>query len=179
MNNEKLFKEYMTALSEIHNKDLSALLNSIYWETLKPYTDEECERAFKELVFTSKFFPKPADFLEILRGKIEDQGTLAWIQVVKAVRRYGNYPSVRFADPVIHSVINFMNGWGKIGEWFEDDLKWKEKEFVKLYAIMQRNDKHPDHLPGLCEIGNSANGYDRQPDIIQIGFDEKVKEITA
>lgn len=179
MKNEKLFKEYMAALSEIHNRELSALLNSLYWKTLEPFTDDECERAFKELVFSTKFFPKPADFLEILQGKAEDQGARAWIQVVGAVRRYGNYQSVRFADPVIHSVIEFMGGWGATRDWTDSELKWKQKEFEKMYGIMQRNGKHPEYLPGDIEIQNAANGYEEKREIVQIGFDEKVKEIAA
>lgn len=179
MKNEGMFKEYMLALSELHGKDLSPLLFSLYWKTLEPFTDQECELVFKKLVFSARFFPKPVDFLEILRGKIDDQGARAWIQVVDAVRRHGNYQTVRFADPIIHSVIEFMGGWGKTGEWYDSELKWKQKEFEKLYGIMQRNNKHPEHLPGLCEIENAANGHDRQPDIIQIGFGQKVKEIAA
>lgn len=169
MKNDLLFKQYMTALSEIHGKELSTLLNSLYWKTLEPFTDAECEQAFKELVFSTKFFPKPADFLEILRGKIDEQGTRAWIQVVEAVRRHSNYESVRFADPVIHSVIEFMGGWGKTRDWTDSELKWKAKEFEKVYGIMQRNDKHPEYLPGDIEVQNAANGYEVK----------KVKEIAA
>ena len=179
MTNETAFRENMTVLCELFDKPLTKLLMGIYWKALEPFTNEECQRAFNEVALSSKFFPKPADLLEILRGKIEDQGARAWIQVGEAVRRYGNYQSVCFADPVIHSVIEFMGGWGKTGDWTDQELKWKEKEFVKLYGIMQRNEKHPGYLPGVTEMQNAADGYEQKPEIARIGFDERAKEIAA
>jgi len=179
MKNDRLFKQYLTALSEIFGKEVSALLSSLYWETLKPFTDAECEQVFKEMIFSAKFFPKPADFLEILRGKQEDQAVRAWVKVVDAIRRVGNYQSVKFDDPVIHSVFKFWGGWGVTADWKEVDLKWKAKEFERLYAIMARGGKHPEYLPGTIEIQNAADGYEVEPEIVRIGFDEKAKQIAA
>lgn len=179
MTDERLFKEYMTALSEIHGKELSALLNSLYWKTLEPFADVECEAAFKELIFTSKYFPKPADFIEILRGKKEDQAAKAWIKVIEAVRKIGNYQSVKFNDPIIHSVFAFWGGWGVTADWKESELKWKQKEFERLYTIMASGKKHPEYLPGYCEIKNTADGYDTTAEIIKIGFDDDQKMITT
>jgi len=180
MKNERLFKEYMTTLSEIHGKELSALLSSLYWKTLEPYEDAECERAFKEIIFSSKFFPKPVDFLETLQGKREDQGARAWIKVIDTVRRVGTYESVEFDDPVIHSVFKFWGGWGVIKDWKESELKWKQKEFERLYSIFaSTNDNHPKYLPGDIEIQNTANGYETEPGIVRIGFNERAREISA
>lgn len=172
MKNEIMFKQYMAALSEIHGKELTALLNSLYWKTLEPFTDQECDAAFKELIFSAKYFPKPVDFLEILSGKKEDQAARAWIKVVKAIRKVGNYESVKFDDPVIHSVFEFWGGWGVTANWKDNDLKWKQKEFEKMYTIMAANKKHPAYLPGICEIENAANGYETPANIIEIGFDD-------
>jgi len=180
MKSERLFREHMMALAEIHGKELSALLNSLYWKALEPFTDAECERAFKELIFTAKFFPKPADFLELLRGKREDLGARAWIKVIEAVRRCGNWQSVEFDDPVIHSVFKFWGGWGVTRDWKDKDLKWTQKEFERLYAIfLGENREHPKYLPGDHEIQNAADGYDRAPEIVRIGSDgDEMKQIT-
>jgi hypothetical protein len=177
MTNQKLFKEHMTALAEIHGKALTALLNSLYWKTLESFTDEQCEAAFKELIFSSKFFPKPADFLEILRGKQEDQATLAWVKVIETLRRHGPWASVCFDDPVIHSIIKFMGGWGSLGDWKNSELVWKQKNFINLYGVMSRgNGKHPQYLPGLCETDNDFKGWDNKEEIIKIGFDDQNKK---
>jgi hypothetical protein len=177
MKDEIKFKSYMTALCELHDKTMSKLLTSLYWKVLEPFTDVECEEAFKELILSSKFFPKPADFIEILGRKNGDRAALAWISVVETVRRVGNYQSVQFADPIIHSVLEFLGGWSKTGEWKENELKWIEKEFVKYYGIMAAKKEHPAYLPGVLEIQNSANGYDsRSPR--RIGFEDvRTKQI--
>lgn len=180
MNDQNFFKGHMLTLSEIHGKELSETLNSIYWKTLEPFTDEECEAAFKELILSSKFFPKPADFLEILRGNKEDQASRAWIKVVQSVRKIGHYQSVKFDDPVIHSVFKFWGGWKTSADWKDSELKWKQKEFERLYVIMSGNGKHPSYLPGLIEIENSYRGYDMKVDVIEIGLKGKEKaQITA
>lgn len=173
MTNQKLFKEYMTTIAELFGKELTALLNSLYWKTLEPFTDDQCEAAFKELIFSSKFFPKPADFLEKLRGKQEDQSTLAWIKVIDTLRRRGPWVSVCFDDSVIHSVIKFMGGWPALESWKNSELVWKQKEFQNLYGVMSRgNGKHPQYLPGISELDNEFRGWDNKEELIKIGFDK-------
>ncbi|MCX5829307.1 MAG: DUF6475 domain-containing protein [Deltaproteobacteria bacterium] len=180
MKNEVKFKELFTLVCELYDKKVSATLAGIYWETLKPFTDDQCERAFKEAMLTLKFFPKPVDLLEILRGKAEDRATLAWIKVIEAVRRIGHYQSVQFGDPVIHSVFKFWGGWSVTvnGDWDESNLKWKQKEFEKLYATMSQDNNHPRYLPGKCEIDNAARGFDIKSEIIKIGFENEKRQIS-
>jgi hypothetical protein len=168
MRDETKFKEWMTTLGEIHDKHISELLSSVYWKILEPYSDDQCEKAFSRLIYEAKWFPKPAELIEILDGKRMDRPTQAWIETVNAVRRHGNYISICFHDPVIHAVIEFMGGWGATGEWMDDELKWKQREFEKLYPIMAGRGKNPKYLPGLCEIDNQAKGIEREPEIVMI-----------
>ena len=173
MKDEVKFKEYLTALCEIHDKTISPLLTSIYWKVLEPFNDEDCEKVFKSLIYETRFFPKPSEFIEALRVKSSDQATMAWIDVLETVKRVGQYQSVKFSDPVIHGVIEAMGGWIKLaGDMTVDEEKWKQKEFEKLYEILARNprDKNPEYLPGLCEVQNAANGYDVESGIVRIGF---------
>ena len=175
MKNEVKFKEYMATLCEMHDRTLSKLLTDLYWKVLEPFSDEECERAFQEVIYSSKFFPKPADFMEILRGKKENQATEAWLLVLNAVGRIGNYQSVKFSDPVIHSVINAMGGWPQLCMMESSQEHWKQKEFERLYEVIAlRSGKHPDYLPGTHEFENYRTDYgDRLHDIVRIGFDNR------
>ncbi|MDD5414634.1 MAG: DUF6475 domain-containing protein [Smithellaceae bacterium] len=160
----------MTVLCELYDKTPSPLLIGIYWKALEPFTDEQCETAFNSIICSSRFFPKPADFIEFLQGTNQDKATQAWIKTVNAIRKYGNYTSVKFDDPVIHAVIEFMGGWANTGEWHDDNLRWKEKEFLQLYKVMEkRGEPYPLHLPGLIEVINQSKGYDVQNEIAFIG----------
>ena len=183
MNDKIRFKELLTAVCELHDKKLSKTLADIYWESLTQFTDEQCEKAFKELILTSRFFPKPADFMEILKGKKEHNATIAWIEVLNAVKRIGNYESVKFSDPVIHSVLNVMGGWDQLAATMTtDEEKWKQKEFEKLYQVMERRGDHPKYLMGYNEMQNTPSmiadyehrtGKKFEKKIIEIGFEEQ------
>lgn len=177
MRDETKFKEYLTALCEIHDKQISPLLASLYWKVLEPFTDEECEKAFKALIYKSRFFPKPVEFIETIKGTTGDRATTAWLEVLETVARVGHYQSVRFDDPVIHAVIEAMGGWVRLaGDMKADEEKWKQKEFERLYGIFIRNprDKHPQYLPGLCEITNAAEGYNVINKPIAIGANNRL-----
>lgn len=188
MQDEIKFKEYLSLLCEVFERKISQSLTDLYWKVLEPFNNEQCEAAFKEVVYSNKFFPKPADFIEILRGKKGDRSTAAWILVLNAVKRVGNYESVRFADPVIHSVIQVMGGWDRLaGTMTLDEEKWKQKEFERLYQVMERRGNHPEYLPGYCEMQNGAQqivayedrtGKKWKREIIEIGFEEQ-KQITS
>ena len=171
MNDARKFKEYMTVLCELFDKPVSGMLTSVYWKALQPFTDDECKRAFEAVMAQSRFFPKPVDFIEILRGKAEDRAAAAWIKVVEAVRRIGPWQSVAFDDPVIHSVFKFWGGWPVVANWQEAELKWKQKEFERLYGIMATGGGggHPSYLPGLSEIKNAADGFDVKAEVVRIG----------
>lgn len=173
MKDEIKFKEYLSVLSEIHDRQITPMLASVYWKVLEPFTDEQCKAAFEQVIQSARFFPKPVDLLEILHGKSADAATVAWVKVVGAVRRVGNYDSVMFDDPVIHEVIDFMGGWPKTGEWLESELTWKQKEFERLYSVFKVGSrKSIPYLPGLLEIQNAACGYKSTHQVVKIGFDD-------
>jgi len=175
MKNEIKFREYMATLGELFDKPITPLLTSLYWKTLEPFTDEECEGAIEEILLSAKFFPKPAEFMERLRGKEQDKATVAWIKLVDGIRSKGPYRSVKFDDPVIHAVIEFMGGWPSTGDWLEDEMKWKQREFERLYGIMQGQRNYPKYLSGIVEMMNNANGYEIQEEVALIGNFEPVR----
>lgn len=176
MRDEIKFKEYLATLCELHDRTMSKLLTDLYWKVLEPFSDEECEAAFKEIIYENKFFPKPADFRDILLGKKANKATLAWLEVLNSVARIGNYQSVKFDDPAIHSVINAMGGWPQLCMMEKSEEKWKQKEFERLYDVISaRAGKHPDYLVGTCEQENFKTGHEIEIEVVQIGFNHKTK----
>jgi hypothetical protein len=177
MNDREKFLKNMALICDMNDRKISEPLTDLYWKILEPFTDEECENAFKKIIQTCRFFPKPVDFMEILKGKKQDQATIAWIEVLNAVKRIGNYESVKFTDPVIHSVINVMGGWDQLAATMTtDEEKWKQKEFERLYEVISSRDgKHPEYLPGTHEQQNFRMGNEYEREIIKIGFNNKIK----
>lgn len=174
MKDEIKFKEYMATLCEIYDRSLSRLLTDLYWKILEPFTDQQCESAFKEIIYSSRFFPKPADFIEVLQGTKKTRATEAWLEALETLKRIGNYESVKFADEAIHSVIMAMGGWPEFCMMGNDEVKWKQKEFERLYEIIVgRGGDHPVYLPGISELNNFSAGHDVKTNIVHIGFDKK------
>ena len=181
MDNHNLFKGYMTALGEIHSKEITDVIKDIYWKSLKDFSDESCENAFKRAIAELKFFPKPAELIEFASGKsgsIDDIAMVEADKVINAMRHVGAYKSVMFDDPVTSAVINQgYGGWIKIcNERMEDDNKWFRIEFIKIYkAYAARGVKYTGKLIGIHEDSNLQLGYDKEvQDPILIGdFDNK------
>jgi len=176
MKNRTKFKEFMAGLGELYDKEITPILSKIYWKSLLPFSDSECEKVFNQIISTSKFWPKPSEFLEILKGSEEDQATLAWLEVDRAVRRIGPLASVQFDDPVIHSTIEALGGWEVLGNVSEYDWKWTRKDFIALYPVMAKKDKHPKRLIGQTERENLGRNYkDFIPDTVMVGGAKRMK----
>ena len=179
----KQFAEAMAVLSAVfdNGREISRPLIGIYYNALENYTITDIrnavQRMVKERVYAS--FPKPAEIVNMISGSVQDRSLEAWVKVANAIARIGNYQSVQFSNPVIHSVIQAMGGWEKCGTFREDEMTWKQKEFERLYEIMEKQAKHPAYLPGIVETGNSATGQGRKQEIVKIGFEEKPKFLTS
>lgn len=172
------FKEFMAMLCELHDKSMSSVLADLYWKVLEPFPDDICEQALREVTAASRFFPKPVDLIEAINGKREHESTRAWLQAYNTLCRIGNYPSVKFKDEAIHSVVQAMGGWPQFCSMVNDEVKWKQREFEKLYQVISsREGKHPAYLPGTTELDNGSKGLDIKPEIILIGF-ENLKMIA-
>lgn len=154
------FAEIMAGLAEVYDggRPPTAIKIEIYFKALEIFPIQDIKNAVEKMFASRVYpsFPKPAEIIQEIQGTTEDRATTAWIEMITALRRIGTYESVEFTDPVIHSVIQFMGGWPDTGNWLEADLKWKQKEFERLYTIMAKNDNHPRYLPGIFEGQNGA-----------------------
>jgi hypothetical protein len=143
MNNIKKFAENMTLLSDIHNKEISKTIADAYFEILKPYSDEQCLKTFKKLIATSKFFPKPADFIEILEEAKVLTHCSAWAEVMKGLNN-NKIPD----NPKIQKIIAVLGGWDNLSLQSYDELVWVEKRFIEYFNDMIDKDQ------GLLEAQN-------------------------
>lgn len=175
MDNSIIFMEFMTALGEIHNKTLSDITKDIYWKALKPYSDMQCEKAFNLSISTFKFFPKPAELVELIQnegGSLEDVAVVQAGIVLEKIKRVGGYASIQFDDPVTNAVIQTgFGGWPKLcGELLSDQEKWFLKDFARIYQAYSRQGiKQIEHLPGRIEVENSGMIDAPKNNVVQIG----------
>ena len=131
----------MAVLAEIFDQgqEPSEFKIQLYFQALFGYEIEVIEKAAAAIIKSRVYpaFPKPGEIIREIEGTREERAVIAWGEVVDAIKRTGPYPSVAFSEPVIHAVIEFMGGWPATGDWLEDEIKWKQKEFERLYVIMR------------------------------------------
>jgi len=165
----------MVVLAEVFDqgKEPSKEKIMIYFEALRDYDISAIETAASNIIKSRVYpaFPKPAEIIREITGSDEDRAFLAWAMVCEGIKRAGNYPSVRFSDPLIHSVITFMGGWPKICQIESEKMVWVQKEFERIYQISAVHQGKPaDYLPGDIEIGNGglAKRFETIPEITYI-----------
>lgn len=166
----------MAALGEAAGQESSAFKEKVYAEALKDVPIEQIEAAAWEIIRnrTLSTFPKVGEIREYIHGgKSEDKAVLALNKLERAMSSVGKYRSVSFDDPFIMATVSAMGGWPKICCMEQDEWKWARKDFDKIYRAFSTqaasNLQIPEHLPGIEERDNSANGYDVQPKIVFIG----------
>lgn len=173
------FSKAMLGLAEVFGAEISKTKIEIYFQALYDFPIDAIESAAAAAVKTLKFFPKPAELIELINGKSQDLSLLAWMQVTKAIDSCGAYKSVKFADQAIHSCIEHLGGWVDLCNVPDEEMVWKQKEFERLYVLLSKRQEHSSHLAGIFEISNSANGFiNHIPRPILIGF-EDVKQIES
>lgn len=132
MKNKRKFQEYMAGCSEIFGKELTDTLNGTYWELLKPYSDQQCERAFKKIMTSSKFFPKPVELIDAMKENLELlNAPSAWGEVMGSLGS-GCEPE----DPLIRKTIQALGGWSWMSTLTYDELHWMEKRFYEHYSSL-------------------------------------------
>jgi hypothetical protein len=163
------FIKILTGLAAMFDKQLTELLRDMYFDSLADLNIEQIRDAGNHIARSATFFPKPVDFRNSAGGNKDLQALTAWEKTRTAVRKVGRYESVKFDDPLIHSVITTMGGWEAFCscEGYDGE-KWQQHDFEKMYKTMVgANRDHPEYLAGMTELDNSARGFDiRKPMLI-------------
>lgn len=181
----KDFKKFMALLALIADTYSQSRLSEdavkLYFKVLSDYSLDEVSQAMMEHLKRSPYMPKPADIIRILEGTAEDRASEAWYCVLKAIQQYGYYESVQFDNPAIHYAIERMGGWQKLCQLTEEELPFRERDFIKHYVRGERMaswDKVPLRFMGKHEQDNVFNGWDDMiPDTVFIKTNDNVKKM--
>ena len=141
MKDRNKFSEFMTIISEMHERTPSTVLVEAYWRALKPFTDDQCYQAFNSVIARSKFFPKPGDLIEIIEGSPkqiqqdkEDKALLIANNIISHLKTHGSRVFPKLDDLVAK---HLMTKRWPYYEWaaavIESELKWWTKEFCEAY----------------------------------------------
>jgi len=175
----KEFTEMLDFMAEGLGVDMTAVKYRFYFAALSDIPIADIIKAANYIARTATFFPKPVDFRNAINGNQDEAAISAWEKVLKGKSKAGQYQSVQFDDPIIHSVIKLMGGWGALCRLEgHDDEKWQRIDFEKTYKAMQGlNKDHPAYLPGAAEVDNGARGIEYKKPVIVIAAQTEKKAL--
>lgn len=152
---------FFTTFPNIEYKEKTLV---IYQKVLKDLTKEQLQTAIIKICNNVREIYPNTNFVALIREQLrtntKDDSLIAWITAKKAVSDIGIYQSITFEDKVINSVIECFGGWERfVLQFREEESKWIQQRFERLYDAMAYRDGHPKYLAGKSEIDNTASGY--------------------
>lgn len=168
MLSQQVFSKGLFALSEVYNRNISDTLSEIYYDVLQELTDEQFKNAVNKIIRTNKYpsMPKPAEILEYVHGKPQDEALNAWNTTLEAIRHIGAYKTPIFEDKAISATIEHLGGWIKLCDTDKEEMIWVQKEFEKFYPIMKRKNNESVMLCGITEQTNANLGYEKNEKVL-------------
>ena len=130
MESHEKFKQAMTYLGEIYNKEITKSLAQIYWEELNTYSDEQFNQAVRGHIRASTFFPKPAELIARMDEGSSELAAQAWGQVLKQLRDSQN----AHLPEASQKVVDLLGGVEYLSGLSMKELEFKRNQFVELYA---------------------------------------------
>ena len=137
MKNEDQFKSNLVAVGEVFSKEVSPALAKIYWRSLSQFTDNQVQAAFDRAVTNLKFFPKPAELIELIEGTRTEQAHGAWGILLRELSDSANAQ----LDPISVKTVESMGGIRYLATRSMRDLEFKEKTFVTIYESLSERDE--------------------------------------
>jgi len=144
------FVELLSALGEVWQTELTAVVIESYWQALQEYELRAVMAAAKRILKEYKYakFPVPAEFANrIAPDETTAKAIKAWESANAALKWWTGsgqhqeplrYPT--FKDSIIHNVVDsYFGGWsGFYQEWNETitKLSFFRREFIHAYEVM-------------------------------------------
>lgn len=106
----KEFSKILIALGEMFDQAVSESRLEGYFETLQDYSLDEVRAAAARLRSSERFFPKPVDFIDALRGSPNDRSELTWNLLLKCIAKGGSWTSFVTNDGALAATLTDL--WG-------------------------------------------------------------------
>ena len=157
MGDKKRFGEAMVVLAVATGHELTEQILRVYWAELEHYEPDDVDAALRHLGRTSKFFPRLAEIIDLLKPddvSVEDQARAAWDDVMPLLR---NSRAAVSNDPITEAVINQMGGYVRLGMLETDKLVWERKDFEERYVRALETGEAPIHRSGITGTARAGD----------------------
>jgi hypothetical protein len=141
-NDRVAFAQVMLGLGEAYHEEISDGRMEIYFAALSDLALDDIRRAASVHVRTQKFYPRVSELREAIGGSVDDRADLAWMELLKLVRRVGYYGEPALPDEVSRrAATELYGGWRALCERLPSEgpeLLAAAKLFKASYAAHAR-----------------------------------------
>lgn len=161
----EVFAEEWAVLNDRFPGSRSQRVADRYYDFLDARIDTETFLAASERIFAeAEHFPRPADFLEAVRGDVEERARKMWPEVRKVVAAYSPYPvwsegeqyyrHRRMLEELpddVREAVRLLGGVGSFAGLDSEALWFRRREFIRLLQDVQQREDRP--LLGPAQVG--------------------------
>ncbi len=142
----------------------------VWFMLLRDLTDEQFKYAVTKICREVKTFFPTDNFAAMVREQLavnmDNEALIAWEAAKKATALQGAYTSVKFSDPVIHSVVKILSsGWSDFCHIPQNN--WLQRDFIENYKAIANRKEHPEYLKGIHDTINNIS--EPKPTFIETG----------
>jgi len=129
------FGKAMVVTAELYDKHISSGRIAAYFKVMEPYPLDGVLEAMQEHQAKSRWFPLPADLIELMAPTGEQDALFEWSHVIDQLR---DSRRARTDNPCTHRAIQDLGGFIRLGQMPQDQLVWVQKEFVQRYQMYKQ-----------------------------------------
>lgn len=144
------FQAVLTGMAELYQRELSAPLLDAYWIALGDWELEDFECAAGQLMRTSKFMPRPADFHELRKAGLPTGGEI-FARVLDLARDGGDERCID--DPVMLRAVRAIGGMEAVRMSDRDVVHFLERRFMEHFESIQDAQEIRDSVPQIAHHG--------------------------
>ena len=136
---KKQFTASLLNLAQYFDKIIEVPIIELYWKHLSRFDSAAVARAMKELECNNIFFPKVAEFLQILepKGRDKELAGAAWNQMSRLIASQG-VPTASERDNIeiaciTHTLRRMGFTWASIGAASQSEMPFIRNKFIEAY----------------------------------------------
>lgn len=162
----------LTLLGEAFDREITRTRIEAYWLALQAVELDSFERSVQSAMRQCKYFPTPAELLELAGAGSGDDAAYRAFEVALRAVPLGPYKHVDFKDRTINATIRTLGGWPNFVGRFTDSEseKWIRVEFCKVYVAYARSSVDGESCKPLAGLSQASviDGQVTGPKIVRI-----------
>ncbi len=150
----KHFVEIFFGMEEYFGKKHKKVVVEMYFQGLQDLSQDQFRLACRKAVRQGRFFPMISELREYAEVDKnpghEEKAMLAWVNFYQTLRIHGasvlnmepkgaSESGIRL-DPIVYRVIRMLGGAERIRMWTEEEIPFRQKEFIDYYALAMEHD---------------------------------------